>query len=179
MVEQANLEVLQSGNHNLDNYDFQDDVNIRIDPYSLFLHAMKSPVTKKKYSRRLEMFFNFIKIPGECLEEQCLTFVSNGKDNVNWVFTNILKFVLFHKERIHKKEISGATLINYLKAIKLFCEMSDLSINWKKITRGLSRGKRYANDRIPTLEEVRKIVEYPDRRIKPIVYTMCSSGIID
>jgi hypothetical protein len=55
--------------------------------------------------------------------------------------------------------------------------MSDLSINWKKITRGLSRGKRYANDRIPTLEEVRKIVEYPDRRIKPIVYTMCSSGI--
>ncbi len=101
----------------------------------------------------------------------------NGQSNVNWVFTNILKFVLFHKERIHKKEISGATLINYLKAIKLFCEMSDLSINWKKITRGLSRGKRYANDRIPTLAEVRKIVEYPDRRIKPIVYTMCSSGI--
>jgi len=33
MVEQANLEILQSGNHS---YDFQDDVNIRIDPYSLF-----------------------------------------------------------------------------------------------------------------------------------------------
>jgi len=177
MVEQANLEVSYSGNHNLNNYDFQDNVNIRIDPYSLFLHAMKSPVTKKKYSRRLEMFFNFIKIPGESIEEQCLTFINSGKNNVNWVFTNILKFVLFHKERIHKKEISGATLINYLKAIKLFCEMSDLSINWKKITRGLSRGKRYANDRIPTLTEVRKIVEYPDRRIKPIVYTMCSSGI--
>jgi hypothetical protein len=28
--------------------------------------------------------------------------------------------------------------------------MSDISINWKKITRGISRGKRYANDRIPT-----------------------------
>jgi hypothetical protein len=138
---------------------------------------MKSPVTKKKYSRRLEMFFNFIKIPGENLEERCLTFVNNGRNNVNWVFTNILQFVLFYKQRIDKKEISGATLINYLKAIKLFCEMSDLSINWKKITRGLSRGKRYASDRIPTLEEIRKIVEYPDRRIKPIVYTMCSSGI--
>jgi len=55
--------------------------------------------------------------------------------------------------------------------------MADISIPWKKITRGLSRGKRYANDRIPTLQEVRKIVEYPDRRIKPIVYTMCPSGI--
>jgi hypothetical protein len=174
MMESAKLEVLESGNHS---YDFQDDNSVRIDPYSLFLHAMKSSVTKKKYSRRLEMFFDFIKMPGENLEERCLTFVNSGKNNVNWVFTNILKFVLSYKERIDKKEISGATLINYLKAIKLFCEMSDISINWKKITRGLSRGKRYANDRIPTLEEVRKIVEYPDRRIKPIVYTMCSSGI--
>lgn len=173
MVESAKIEALECEN----NYNFQDENSIRIDPYTMFLHAMKSPVTKGKYSRRLEMFFDFLKIPGECLKEKCLTFVNNGQSNVNWVFTNILKFVLFHKERIHKREISGATLINYLKAIKLFCEMSDLSINWKKITRGLSRGKRYANDRIPTLEEVRKIVEYPDRRIKPIVYTMCSSGI--
>jgi hypothetical protein len=64
---------------------------------------MKSPVTKKKYSRRLEIFFYFLKLPGENLEERCLTFVNSGKNNVNWVFTNILKFVLFHKERIHKK----------------------------------------------------------------------------
>src|SRR5918998_837908 len=102
MVEQAKLEVSYSGNHSVD---FHDDNSVRIDPYSLFLHAMKSPVTKKKYSRRLEMFFNFIKIPGENLEERCLTFVKNGKNNVSWVFTNILRFVLFYKERIDKKEI--------------------------------------------------------------------------
>jgi len=70
MVEQAKLEVLQSGNHSVDFKDY----NVRIDPYSVFLHAMKSPVTKKKYCRRLEMFFDFIKIPGEKLEERCLTF---------------------------------------------------------------------------------------------------------
>ena len=51
------------------------------------------------------MFFDFLKIPGESLKEQCLTFVNNGKDNVNWIFTNILKFVLFYKQRIDKKEI--------------------------------------------------------------------------
>ena len=52
------------------------------------------------------------------MEERCLTFVNNGKNNVNWVFTNILKFVLFYKERIDKKEITGATLINYLTILK-------------------------------------------------------------
>jgi len=41
----------------------------------------------------------------------------------------------------------------------------------------MPRGRRYANDRVPTIDEIRRIVEYPDRRIKPIVYTMASSGI--
>jgi hypothetical protein len=35
----------------------------------------------------------------------------------------------------------------------------------------------YADDRAPSLEEFDKIIEYPDRRIKPIVYIMASSGI--
>jgi hypothetical protein len=100
MVESTKLEISYAGNHSLD---FQEDEMVRIDPYSLFLHAMKSPVTKKKYSRRLEMFFDFIKIPGESLEERCLTFVNNGQSDVKWIFTNILKFVLFYKQRIDKK----------------------------------------------------------------------------
>jgi integrase len=29
----------------------------------------------------------------------------------------------------------------------------------------------------PTLDEIRKLIEYPDRRIKAVVYTMASSGI--
>ena len=47
----------------------------------------------------------------------------------------------------------------------------------EEITRGLPRGKKYADDRIPTLDEIKRLVEYPDRRIKAIVYIMASSGI--
>jgi hypothetical protein len=50
-------------------------------------------------------------------------------------------------------------------------------INWKRIIRGVPSGRKAANDRAPTLEEIRKLSEYPDRRIKPIVYIMASSGI--
>lgn len=45
------------------------------------------------------------------------------------------------------------------------------------MTRGLPKGRQAANDRAPTIEEIRKLVEYPDRRIKPIVYTMASFAI--
>jgi integrase len=55
--------------------------------------------------------------------------------------------------------------------------MADLSVAWKKISRGLPRAKNYADDRIPTIEEIRKLLEYPDRRLKAIIYTMASSGI--
>jgi hypothetical protein len=41
----------------------------------------------------------------------------------------------------------------------------------------MPRGRRFASDRAPTIEEIRKIIEYPDRRIRCIVFTMASSGI--
>ncbi|MGI0045062.1 MAG: hypothetical protein ACRD47_15250, partial [Nitrososphaeraceae archaeon] len=52
-----------------------------------------------------------------------------------------------------------------------------IQVSWKKICRGVPRGRQAANDRAPTREEILKLVQYPDRRIKPIVYTMASSGI--
>ena len=55
--------------------------------------------------------------------------------------------------------------------------MTDVPVGWKKITRGLPKSRRFADDHAPTLEEIQKICEYPDRRINGIVYTMSSSGI--
>jgi hypothetical protein len=83
----------------------------------------------------------------------------------------------FQHERVRQGKISEATIPNYYKAVKLFCEMNDLVLNWKKITRGMPRVRQAANDRAPTIDEIQKLVEYPDRRIKPIVYIMASSGI--
>ena len=67
-----------------------------------------------------------------------------------WVFNNVLKFMLYQIDRVNRKEIVGSTVQNYLKSVKLFCDMADINIHWKKITRGLPKGKSYADDRIPT-----------------------------
>ena len=144
----------------------------------MFVYAIRSPYTKESYFRRLRRFFDTINFcKGEPLDKRCNTFAYSGRRNSNWAFNNILKFLQSQKERVEKKEITASTLRNYLKTIKMFCEVTDIIIQWKKITRGLPRGKRYADDRAPTLEDIHKIIEYPDRRIKPIVYTMASSGI--
>lgn len=55
--------------------------------------------------------------------------------------------------------------------------MNRINISWDIIARYLPKVKQYANDRIPTVEEIRKLIEYPDRRIKLIVLISLSTGI--
>jgi hypothetical protein len=148
-----------------------------LNPWTLYLYAMKSPVTRDKYQKRLGKFFDFIRLEGAKTEDKSRVFVEIARKDGNWAFNNIIRFIQFQNSRVIQKEISGATVRNYVKSIKLFCDMADLTIAWKKITRGLPRGRRYADDRIPTIEELTKLLQYPDRRIKAIVYTMASCGI--
>jgi integrase len=154
-------------------------LDIESDPYSIFIFAMNAPQTKEKYVTRLKRFFDFINLPGSTMQERCNSFVekSRNKDEDKWLLNNLLRFLQMYKERVQRKEITGSTLRNYVKTIKLFCEMNDILVPWKKITRGLPKGRKYADDRAPSLEEIQRIIEYPDRRIKAIVYTMTSSGI--
>jgi hypothetical protein len=148
-----------------------------LDTWSLYIYAMKSPVTREKYQRRLDKFFDFIGLKGDNTQGKSHVFLKMAQKDSRWSFNSILKFVQYQNNRVLKREITGGTIRNYVKSIKLFCEMGDIPVAWKKITRGLPRERQYADDRIPTIEELRKLLDYPDRRIKAIVCTMSSSGI--
>jgi hypothetical protein len=54
-----------------------------------------------------------------------------------WVEEALMGFIGYEKERSKKGEISVSTIPNYYWATKLFCEMNDLPLNWRKIARGL------------------------------------------
>ena len=153
--------------------------NKELTPYLMFKYAIKTDITRKYYERRLEKFFDFIdfEIAGKDIEFRCNEFAEKSKNNTNWTLTQIIRFLQYQKERVENKEITSGTLKNFVKSLKVFCEMDDISIPWKKITRGLPNVRQSANDRAPTIEEIKKLLEYPDRRIKPIVYTMLSCGI--
>ena len=111
------------------------------------------------------------------MEKKCQIFVKESNNNKKYALNCIIRFLQKQKARVERKEITGATTGNYVKTIKLFCEMNEISIPWKRVTKGLPKARNYADDKVPTIEEIRKIIEYPDRRIKPIVCPMASSGI--
>jgi integrase len=146
-------------------------------PLSQFLYALKAPETKRQWPNRLKVVFDFFGLGGN-LDEQAKKFMTLCYEGgTALVQGKIIAFTYYEVQRAQKGDISLSTIPNYLKAIKLFCEMNDIHISWRKISRGIPRGRQAANDRAPTKEEIQRLIEYPDRRIKPVVYTMISSGI--
>ena len=146
------------------------------DPIQAFLYALKAPETKRKYPQRLKFFFDFV-FSDLDINVQAREFIKQARGNDQFVYSTFIQFIIAQNERVEKKEITPGTVRNYYKAAKLFCEMNDIVVNWKKITKGLLREKQYGDDRAPTFEEISQLMKYPDRRIKPIILIMASSGI--
>jgi hypothetical protein len=151
--------------------------DIGINPLELFTYALKSPESQRQYPRRFKVFLDFLDLGITDIENQSRTFLQKGKENPIWAEEMLMRFCNQQKQRVQKGEISESTIPNYFKATKLFCDMNNLTLNWKKISKGVPTGRKAANDRAPLKEEIVKLINYPDRRIKAIVYTMVSSGI--
>jgi hypothetical protein len=110
------------------------------DPYSLFIFALNSPSTKEKYVPRLNKFFEYINLNGT-MQEKCSTFVKHANEQPSWALGSVIKFLQMNKDRVERKEIAAATALNSVKVIKLFCEMNDVLLPWKRITRGLPKSR--------------------------------------
>jgi hypothetical protein len=146
-------------------------------PYNRFLYALKAPESKRQYPKRLEVFLNYIDMEGSSLEERLSNLYDKAKSDPAWLQDSLIDFIMVQKERADEGKIKESTIPNYYKPVKLFCDMNDIIINWKLVTRGMPRGIAAANDRTPTLDEIVQLLKYPDIRVKSIILAMVSSGI--
>jgi integrase len=168
-------------------------------PVSYAYSFVPSEVTRKQYKRRLKLFFDHVGMEDLGLKErkemtkeekeaiidenvnaQGQTFLDNSRQDSEYASQQIMEYLVYQRERVIKKQIAAGTLKQLWKPIKTFTSaFPDVSknIDWRRIARAMPRARMYSNDRVPTIEEFRKLVEFPDRRIKALVYTMCSSGI--
>jgi hypothetical protein len=80
------------------------------------------------------------------------------KENPSAAEKKIISLLSQDRLKIGRGEITAGTVNNWLKAVRLFLEMNDVVLNWKKIRRMLPTIRRYALDRVPTLEELREIL---------------------
>jgi integrase len=90
----------------------------------------------------------------------------------------IISFVTIQKGRAKNKEITGSTIRNFLKPIHLLFVMNHATqVNWTVIKKTLPSSRRVALDRIPTIDEIREIIEACDVRGKALTYLLLTSGV--
>ena len=151
-----------------------------IGPIETFVNSINSPQTRRQYKRKIEIFLDSLELEAgsaTTLEEKAVFFIQRATNDPSWAIACVERVVAQQKQRYYAKEISAGTIRNYYKPIKSFCEANDVELKWRRITRGLPKFRQFAQDRAPEDDEIRRLTEYPDRRIKPIVYLMCASGI--
>jgi hypothetical protein len=110
-------------------------------PLYSFMYALKSTEARRQYPKRLKMLFDFLNLLGS-VEDPAREFLYRANQDTRWSQHSIMIFLEFHKQRVRRKELAAGTRKNYYRAVKLFCEMNDLTtLNWKRISKGLPRVK--------------------------------------
>src|SRR5688572_19888170 len=117
------------------------------DAYSAFEYALKAPETRRQWPRRLDVFLTFLQLDGQDVKERTNRLYDLIKtEGIEWFESHIVDFIYFQKERVLRKEITETTINNYIKPLKTFCDMNNILLNWKLISKGIPKGRKSALD---------------------------------
>jgi len=130
--------------------------------YFNFINSLKSEVTKKIYERDIKLFMKFVNI---ARLSDLLAIAEPQKQ--------IIKYLMSLRER----GLSFNSLSLPLCAIYHFYDMNDVILNKKKINMFKGEFVKKSKDRAYTHEEIKKILDVSDLRMKCIILLMASSGL--
>ncbi len=142
-------------------------LKVKGEAYQNFLLGFRSEATKESYVKKLNQFLVHARIdPDELLER--------AEENPR----ALEKLVLEYAE-VRRSQVSGSTLSQLRDSLKHFYTMNDLenALNWRKLGKLMPRAKKSGGDRAPSIEEIRKIIEHADLRMRGVLQLLVSSGI--
>jgi integrase len=132
--------------------------------YYNFIYSLHSESTKKAYKFCLENFLNHYQI-------DLLSFLRLPQDEMTSL---IIRYLVDKKASRQYKNLITATL-------KHACEINDIVLNWKKIKKFISSDKSgnetNGRDRGYTHDEIQKILEFSDQRLRTAFLILASTGI--
>jgi integrase len=132
--------------------------------YFNFVNSINSDVTRKNYEYCLSRFLKYCNLDLDSL----LKLPQQDLSNL------IIMYVVSKKISSQYKTVIMAT-------IKHACEMNDIILNWKKLKKFIKSEKTdneiNGKDRGYTHEEIQKILDFSDQRLKTAFLVLASSGI--
>jgi site-specific recombinase XerD len=131
------------------------------DPYFNFINTIKSPATKASYQYNIKLFMKYCKVKDI---QDLLTIDTPQQYIINYIMS------------LREKGLSWSSVSNALTAIYHFYAMNDITLNKKKINMFKGQFSRSVIDRAYTHQEIKKILDVSDLRMKVIVLLMASTG---
>jgi site-specific recombinase XerD len=132
------------------------------DVYFNFINSIKSEVTKRIYENDIKLYLKFCNLTKL---SELLMITDPQKQMIKYIMS------------LRKKGLATNSISTLLNGIYHFYEMNDIPLNKKKINmfKGEFTGK--VVDRAYTHEEIRKVLDVSDLRMKVMILLMASSGM--
>ena len=129
--------------------------------YELFLNSLRSEYTKKVYTVTFKKYQEYIGADLFCRNDSKL------------IEHHVIEFIVSLRQR----GLGFSAISNYLKAILAFYKINDVVLDADKISKFLPEYRKLKKDRAYTHEEIHKLLDMADERIKTVIYILASSGI--
>lgn len=130
--------------------------------YFNFINSIKAEATKKDYERDIKLFMKFC----DATRLSDLLVITEPQKQ-------IIKYLMSQRAR----GLAFNTLSNMLNAIYHFYEMNDVVLNKSKINMFKGEFTKTVTDRAYNHNEIRKVLDVSDVRLKVMILLMAPSGM--
>jgi integrase len=125
-------------------------------------------VTKAAYTFALQKYMNYLNIdsPDDLLKHQ---------DNPKFIQNQIIEYLIYLKNP--PVSLRYATRSQYVAAISTFYDLNEVVLNKKRIYTYLGEEERPIDNRGYSTEEITKMLEVCDERVRALILFLCSTGV--